>query len=178
LWILAANTTGDVQKAWITSGATFSVAVVAVAGTGLGAYLTAVFAFGSARLTERRATYAKLMGTVAAYQIGKRQQLRLKASATEKRQEFTARSEDDPGYAAAAKEVIAVEEESAQAANEIPGLKLGVRVAASAVRLLGPETAATAAEDLEKGVFTDPWDDKAVSGQVAETYEVLSKLVQ
>lgn len=64
LWVLAAKTTGDVQKAWITSGATFAVAVVAVAGTGLGAYLTAVFAFGSARQTERRTTYAQLMGAV------------------------------------------------------------------------------------------------------------------
>jgi hypothetical protein len=80
LWVLAAKTTGDVQKAWITSGATFAVAVVAVAGTGLGAYLIAVFAFGSARQTERR-TYAGLMGAVAAYQVGKRQQPRLQASA-------------------------------------------------------------------------------------------------
>jgi hypothetical protein len=91
---------------------------------------------------------------------------------------LAALSKNERGYAAAAERVIAVEAESTRAANEIPGLALDVRVAVSAVRLLGPDTAATAAENLEKKVFTDPWNDEAVSGQVADTYEVLSKLVE
>jgi hypothetical protein len=175
LWVLAGKTKGDVQTAWITSGATFAVAVVAVAGTGLGAYLTAAFAFGSVRQTEQRATYATLMGAVAAYQVGKGQHLRLQTSATEVRERFAALSTSEPGYAAAKEEVIAVEGEATRATSEIPGLALGVRVATSAVRLLGPDTAAIAAENLQRTVFTDPWNDEAVSGQVAHTYEVLSR---
>ncbi|MQY24357.1 hypothetical protein [Nocardia macrotermitis] len=178
LWISAAKASGDAQKAWITAGATVTGAVVAVAGTVLGANLAATLALGSAQKADRRATYAQLMGAVAAYIDGHQQHQALQADAEAKKLACEKLQKNDPGYAVAVAAAREFADASARAGSQMPRLSADVRIAAAATRLLGPSAAAEAAEQLQKRVLTGRWDEAAVTEQVTATYKTLSDLVQ
>ncbi|WP_216902176.1 hypothetical protein [Nocardia alni] len=183
-WISAAMTSGDAQKAWIAAGATVLGAGVAVVGTSLGAYLAAVLAFGSAQQADRRATYARLMGAVAAYNAGQQKYQRLLADYKQKNDTYKNLFNTDPGSAAtqaSADKATAAATQSSAAAARLLNLEVEVYIAAAAARLMGPPEAAQAAEDLQKAVHDDPWPDGVparVKDQVEKTFDVLSKQIQ
>jgi len=162
LWFLAAHASGTDRAGLVSSASALLVAVVGVGGTAVGAYLTAEYSRGTARMADRRAAYARFLSASAAYRQGRQ---RADTSKTEQDKAFEALTELERQHA---KDPSSVEQneldnaksladnwvdQNASAAAALPQLSSELQVSAAAARLLGPTPVRSRVDALEDALL-------------------------
>jgi hypothetical protein len=179
LWYLASQASSSNRTGLVSSASALLVAVVGVGGTAVGAYLTAEYARGTARLADRRAAYARFLGASAAYREDRR---RADTSKVQKDRAFAAWKKLKDQQATNASSVKQEELDSAtslaqawadqskSAAEALPSLQSDLQVSAAAARLSGPQKVRSVIDALETALL----EGKASDTEFTRALESLS----
>jgi hypothetical protein len=133
LWWAAAKRTGDVKTVLVSSASSLLVALVTITGAGIGTYFASSFSVSAAKKAEQRAAYASFLVAAAAYST-----------------QWTLWDKATKAVSASASPSRAATDLATEKLAALNVTETGLRVAAAAVVLIGPDSVVVLVRGVEE----------------------------